>query len=222
MNLDLLLNCNIFRGISKEQIQTLLSSLKYKLKNYDKNEVIYRTGDRVTSLGIVMSGSVTIEYYDIWGNKSILDKLSSPQVFGETYACLSDEPIMVDAVATEPAQILLIEIASILEFPHPCCSFHNQLVKNLLIIAAQKNLVLSHRIFHTSSKSIRSRILSFLSFQAKKRGKLEFSIAFDRQQLADYLNVDRSALSNEISKMQKEGIIKVNKNHFVILKELME
>lgn len=222
MNLDLLINCNIFNGITKTQLETLFSTLHHRLKFFKKNEVIYRAGDRVNSLGVVMSGSVTIAYYDIWGNKSILDKLSAPQVFGETYACLSEEPIMVDVVATEDSQILLIEIASILEFHHTNSAFHNQLVKNLLIIATQKNLVLSHRIFHTSSKSIRSRILSFLSFQAKKRGKLEFSIAFDRQQLADYLNVDRSALSNEISKLQKEGIIKVNKNHFVILKELLQ
>ena len=96
------------------------------------------------------------------------------------------------------------------------CEYHGRLIRNLLTISAQKNLILSRRIFHTSPKSIRGRLLSYLSFQASSQGSSEFTIPFNRQQLADYLSVDRSALSNELGKMQKDGLLKVNKNHFII------
>ena len=126
---------------------------------------------------------------------------------------------MVNVVAAEICDILFINTRRLL---NPCsgnCSYHNKVIRNLLTISAQKNLNLSNRIFHTSSKSTRGRLLSYLSFQATRKGVYEFSIPFNRQQLADYLNVDRSALSNELSKMQKEGILSYQKNHFRLYQE---
>lgn len=216
MDLNILEDCILFKEIPKHEIANLLPCLEKRVVEYQKNEIIYHAGDLIDAPGIVLSGSVSIEYNDVWGNKSILDKLEPSQVFAETYACLPNEPLMVDVVANEKTKIFFIKISSILErCPHGC-SFHNQLIKNLLTIAAQKNLILSQRSFHHSSKSIRGRLLSFLSFQSKKHARREFNIPFNRQQLADYLNVDRSALSSEISKMQKEGLIKTDKNHFIL------
>ena len=168
-------------------------------------------------MGILLSGSVSIENDDVWGNKSILDKIGPGQVFAETYACVPDEPLMISIVATEPTEILFLDMSRVLNICSNACGFHNQLIRNLLSVSLQKNLSLSRRIFHTSSKSIRGRLLSYLSFQATQQGSYDFQIPFSRQQLADYLSVDRSALSNELGKMQKEGLLRVERNHFTLI-----
>lgn len=211
----------LFRGITAGEIEHMMGCLDGRCKKYMKGEMIYRAGDVIQSLGMVLSGSVYIENDDILGNKSILDVAAPGQAFAETYACVPGEPLMVSAVAAEPSEILFLNIGQGLQTCSNNCVYHGRLIKNLLAISAQKNLNLSRRIFHTRSKSIRGRLLSYLSFQATRQGSLEFDIPFNRQQLADYLSVDRSAMSNELSKMQKEGILTVNKNHFLLKKEML-
>lgn len=206
----------LFRGISAEEIQGMLGCLGAEQKSYTKGETIYRAGECVQSMGMVLSGSVQIESDDPWGNKSILDRVPPGAVFAETYACVPDEPMMVSAVAAEKTEVVFLHAARLM---HPCdtiCPGHRRLSANLLRISAQKNLILSRRIFHTTPKTIRGRVVSYLSFQAAREGSGEFTIPFNRQQLADYLSVDRSALSNELSKMQKEGLLSVNKNRFSV------
>ena len=209
-------NTNLFHGITPEEVTSMLNCLKAEEKHYKKDEIIYRTGDTVHKIGIVITGSVSIEYDDFWGNKSVLDKIGQGQVFGETYACAPGEVLMINVVASENTIVLFLDVAKTLQPCSSACGYHGKLIRNLLTISSQKNLTLSRRIFHTSSKSIRGRLLSYLSFQATRQGKNEFDITFNRQQLADYLSVDRSALSNELSKMQREGLITVNRNHFCI------
>ncbi|MBE6995843.1 MAG: Crp/Fnr family transcriptional regulator [Ruminococcaceae bacterium] len=207
----------LFHGITPEELKEMLLCLRAETKSYRRGEVIFRAGDTVSDLGLVLSGSVSVENDDVWGNKSILDRVQPGQAFAETYACVPGAPLMISAVATEPAEILFLDMSRVL---YPCsnaCGFHNKLVRNLLAIASQKNLNLSRRIFHTSSKSIRGRLLSYLSFQSMQQGSREFVIPFNRQQLADYLSVDRSALSNELSKMQRDGLIRVERSHFRLL-----
>ena len=123
---------------------------------------------------------------------------------------------MVNVVAVEPTEVLFLHTDKMFTVCPNTCMFHTKLVRNMLSISAQKNLNLSRRIMHTSSKSIRGRLLSYLSFQATKHGSLEFEIPFNRQQLADYLSVDRSAMSNELSKMQRDGLLKVERNRFIL------
>jgi len=207
-------NTVLFRGASPEEIQNMLSCLNAETKTYQRGSIIYHAGDLVTSLGMVLSGSVSIENDDVWGNKSILDHARPGQVFAETYACVPGAPLMISVVAAEPTEILFLDAGRMLRVCSNACGFHNKLIRNLLSIASQKNLNLSRRIFHTSSKSIRGRLLSYLSFQATQQGSREFEIPFNRQQLADYLSVDRSALSNELSKMQRDGLLKVDRSHF--------
>lgn len=207
----------LFRGISPDELRDLFSCLQARTQTYSRGAVIYRAGDSVTALGMVLSGKVSIENDDAWGNKSILDHVLPGQVFAETYACVPGAPLMITAVAAESTEILFLETSRIL---HPCesaCDFHNKLIRNLLTIASQKNLNLSRRIFHTSSKSIRGRLLSYLSHQSLQQGRLEFDIPFNRQQLADYLSVDRSSMSNELSKMQRDGLLQVERNHFRLI-----
>lgn len=207
----------LFQGMSQDEIQSVLQCLQGKEKHYQKGDTIIHTGQVIRSLGMVLSGSVSIENTDVWGNRTVLDAVSPGYVFGETYACAGNVPLMVNAVAMEETGVLFLNTDRIVGVCGEHCSFHIRLVRNLLSITAQKNLGLSRRIFHTAHKTIRGRLLSFLSAQAQQQGKLSFHISFNRQQLADYLSVDRSALSHEISKMQQEGILTSRKNQFTLL-----
>ena len=189
----------IFRGVTKEDARQMLNCLNPVEKTYKKDEIIYHAGDEVTSMGVVLSGSVLI--------------------FAETYAAIPGQKLMVNVVAAEEARILFLDVGRILKVCSNSCVFHHTLIENLLKLSAEKNLRLSKRIFHISSKSIRGRLLSYLSYQAMENGKKEFDIPFNRQQLADYLNVDRSAMSNELGKMQKDRLIEVDRKHFRILDE---
>ena len=206
----------LFRGASPEEIKTMLDCLSAQTQTYQRGGIVYHAGDVVTSLGLVLSGSVSIENDDVWGNKSILDRVGPGQVFAETYACVPGEPLLISVVAAETTEILFLDMSRVLHICSNACGFHSKLIRNLLAIASQKNLSLSRRIFPTSSKSIRGRLLSYLSFQAAQHGSRDFEIPFNRQQLADYLSVDRSAMSNELSKMQRDGLLRVNRNHFTL------
>ena len=206
----------LFRGLTPHDIKSLLDCMEARVKNYSRGDTIFSTGDYVKSIGLVLSGSVYIENDDIWGNKSILDKIAPGQIFAETYACVPGEPLMINVVANEKTDILFLNTEHMLTTCTNACVFHSKVIRNMLEIASQKSLNLSRRILHTSSKTIRGRLLSYLSFQSTKQGMQEFDIPFNRQQLADYLSIDRSAMSNELSKMQKDGLIDVNKNHFIL------
>ncbi len=222
MDTSFLEKTSLFRGTSGEEINSMLACLQAVKKSYAKNDVIYHAGSIVSSLGIVLSGSVFIENDDFWGNKNVLDMITPGQVFAEAYASIPGEPLMFNVVAYEAAEILFLNVQKLLQVCPNSCAHHNKLIQNLLSISAQKNLSLSRRSLHTAPKSIRGRLLSYLSFQAIQHGSRDFVIPFNRQQLADYLNVDRSALSNELSKMQKDGLLKVEKNHFCLLTDEIE
>ena len=209
----------LFLGAQPEEVAAMLSCLGAERRRYAKGDRIYRTGDVVTALGIVLSGGVLIENNDFWGNTTVLDRVEPGQIFAETYACTPGEPLMVDVVAAGPSEILFLNVNQVLQVCPNACAYHSGLLRNLLALSAQKNLSLSRKIFHTASKSIRGRLLSYLSYQAVRAGSRRFTIPFSRQQLADYLNVDRSALSNELSKMRREGLLTVNKNRFELLME---
>lgn len=221
MNYKFLTTTPLFRGIMQAEIESMLICLNAREREYPKDAVILRAGDTTHELGLVLSGSVSIESDDLWGNKTILDQIGSGGVFAETYACIQGEALMINVIAVEPAAILFLSIGKVLEVCQKTCAYHTKLIRNLLSIAAQKNLNLSRRSFHTAPKSIRGRVLSYLSFQAMKQGSRDFTIPFNRQQLADYLNVDRSALSNELGKMQRENLLKINKNHFVVSEQVI-
>ena len=163
----------------------------------------------------MLSGSVNIENLDLWGSKSILSNIGAGQVFGETYA-FSHETLMVDAVAAQQTDILFWNLDILVHTPHPASTWQPKFIRNLLQISLRKNLALSQRIFCTTPKTIRGRLLVYLSNQAAKAGSNHFKIPFDRQGLADYLNVDRSALSKELGKMRDEGILTTRKNAFTL------
>ena len=216
MNGTLLCRTPLFWGTTPQQAEGMLECLGARERGYAKGERICRAGERVTELGMVLAGSVLIQSDDAWGTTTVLDRVGAGQIFAETYAC-TGEPLMVDVVAAEEVQVLFLDVGRVLQTCPDSCGHHSVLIANLLTLLAQKNRALSRKIFYTSSKSIRGRLLSYLSDQARARGSRSFTIPFDRQQLADYLNVERSALSGELGKMQREGLLRTRRSYFQLL-----
>ena len=208
----------LFRGMTDEEIRDCLESLSYGIRRFEKGAILLHAGQTTRRMGIVLSGSVTIESADQWGNLTILSHVGKNGFFAETYALLEDSVMLVDVRANEDCEIMFLDLSSLRQGPSGSV-WRSRITANLLTISAQKNRTLSGRIFHTSSKSLRGRILSYLHTISIEQDSREFDIPFDRQQLADYLNVDRTALSKELGRMQKEGLIRFRKNHFSIQTE---
>lgn len=206
----------ILKDIDDTEKEEMLELSCLKNVQYFKNEVIFHTGDTVNEIGIVLKGRVNIENIDIWGNKSILSSVSEGEIFAETYA-ICGEPMMVDAVAAEKSEIQFLNLKALIDEKNSDKGWYVKLISNMLKISVRKNLALSGRIFCTSSKTIRGRLLTYLSNISVKSGSKTFQIPFDRQQLADYLNLDRSALSKELGKMRDEGLIEFHKNVFKLI-----
>lgn len=206
----------LFGEMSDNEIKEAVLALSATERTYDKNDMILIAGNTADSLGLVIAGSVRIESNDMWGNRTILGSVGAGQLFAETYALIENEPLLVDVSANENCRILFFKVGSLKKLRSNTDSWCLKLISNLLMISAHKNLHLSGRSFHTSPKTIRGRVMAYLNSVSLRNGSKEFDIPFDRQQLADYLNLDRSALSKELGKMQKEGIICNHKNHFVI------
>lgn len=208
----------LFRGCSEEDIRAMEKHLDFKTRKYKKENTILSEGSVITDIGLVLSGSVRIVHNDLWGNKSILGIVGMGDIFAEAYACIPGEPMMIDVAANEDCEILFINVPKLFT-SCTVCENQNQMIRNLLMISARKNLQLSRRSLHTSPKTIRGKLLSYFSQQILAQGSSKIAIPFDRQQLADYLNLDRSALSKELGKMKKEGIIEYRKNTFEIYPE---
>jgi len=205
----------IFQNLTKEEIEDMNTLHFLRTASYEKNTMIFQTGDIVHEIGMVLSGSVNIESIDLWGNKSILSHVPEGHAFAETYA-LCHEPMMVDAITSENSEIAFVNTDILLNEQHLGKTWYSKILHNLLLIFAQKNLVLSNRIFCTSAKTIRERLFTYFSNLSVKNGSKTFQVPFDRQQMADYLNLDRSALSKELGKMRKEGLIDFHKNTFTL------
>ena len=216
MDTFFLANTSLFHGIREDEIKDLLSCLNAREKTYKKDETILRAGDTVSQIGLVEEGSVNIVVNFYWGNSNIFGHVEKGSIFAENYAAVPGKELICDVVAAEDARVVFLDMNKLESTCGKSCTFHNRLIHNLLKISAQKNLGLSSRMMHIAPKSLRERLLSYLSEQAMEHGSAHFTIPFDRQQLADYLGVDRSAMSNELSKMQKDGLIAYRKNEFTL------
>ena len=214
MDLSQIARTPLFRDLPQTELEPLLRALEARTRRFSKGETILHAGEPVTALGLVLSGSVLVSRDDFLGNTAVLDRIGAGQVFAETYACLPGEPLMVRVAAAEPAEVLFLRTDRLLSTGAVSGGPQGILLGNLLALSARKNLALSRKIFHTAPKTIRGRLLSYLSEQAVRAGSRSFSIPFDRQQLADYLGVERSALSHELGKMRREGLLRFRKNVF--------
>lgn len=206
----------LFRGLEEAEIAGLLRCLHAAERRFQKGETILLEGNVTENIGIVLTGMAVISCSDIWGNTSILGNVAPGAVFAEAYACIPGQPMLVTVSAAADTTVLFLNAGRVLTTCTQACPFHTRLVRNLLTVCAHKNLQLSQRVRHTSSKSIRGRLMSYFSECAKRAGSGSFLIPYDRQQLADYLNVDRSALCNELSKMRRDGLIEYERNRILL------
>lgn len=213
------LDSPLFLGMSGAEIEGILKCLNAVEKSYEKGDLVFHMGEPVKSMGLVLDGSVQIVRDDFWGNRQMLSSAGPGQLFGESYACMPKEPLMVMALAAEKTRVMFLDVNRVLKVCSSACEFHSRLIHNLLSILAGKNLMLTRKIDHMGQRTIREKVMAYLSYQAERQKSESFFIPFDRQELADYLAVDRSALSAELSRMQKEGLVTYRKNRFTMRKD---
>ncbi len=207
----------LFKGIDASHVSALLGCLEARTCSFAKGEYVYRHGDVGVDMGIVIAGGVRIENVDARGATTVLSRVGAGQVFAGAYACLPEEPLRVDVVAADDADVLFLGVARLTRLCSNACPHHQAVVANLLAEVARKNLLLSQRALHVSPKTIRGKVLAYLSSEAARAASPSFEIPFNRQELANYLGVDRSALSAELSKMQRDGLIRTKRNFFELL-----
>ncbi len=215
--IEILKKCRLFDGISDEELSSVLSCLGAKVVSFDKKYTILAEGSPATYFGIMLSGTAQIVKVDFNGNRSVIDTLGAGELFGEAFACAEITELPVSVIAEESCEVMLISCRHLLHTCSNACSFHQQLIFNLMKDLATKTLVFHKKIEITSKRSTREKLLTYLSITAKERARRDFDIPFDRQGLADYLEVERSGLSAEISKLRQEGVIDCRKNHFTLL-----
>lgn len=212
--LNVINKSELFAGIKGHDIASMLECFQAREAKYFKNERILRAGEPTGFMGLLLKGSAFIVQEDFWGNRNFVAKVVPGQLFAEAFACVPETPLSVSVIAERPSSVLLINLRRVLS---PCgsgCAFHISAIRNLLSDLAAKILRLNEKLSHMAQRTIRKKLLSYLSLEAVKTGAAAFSIPYNRQQLADYLSVDRSALSNELSKMRAEGILSFEKNRF--------
>ncbi|WP_418504985.1 Crp/Fnr family transcriptional regulator [Cloacibacillus evryensis] len=192
----------------------MLGCLSVKARKYARHEFVMRFGDSTEAIGMVLSGSVHIVKEDFWGNRNIVTEIGPGQIFAESYACTPGAALGVSVVAAEAAAVMFMNVRRVLTTCSSACEFHSRLLRNLLSVLAEKNLRFNDKLTHMAQRTTRQKLLSYLSAESMRLGSPEFDITFNRQQLADYLSVDRSAMSGELSKMRDEGLLDFYKSHF--------
>ncbi|MPM89021.1 hypothetical protein SDC9_136129 [bioreactor metagenome] len=207
----------IFSGISEDELGSMLVCLDARTAEYGKGEYILRVGDRAEAVGLLLSGSAIVAYEDFWGNRNIISRVAPGQTFAEAFACSPGAALSVGAYAEEPCAVMWLNLARILGTCPTACAHHSRMIRNLLSDLAEKNLKFSEKLAHMSQRTTREKLMSYLSAEAQRSGSPEFDIPFSRQQLADYLSVERSAMSTELGHLRDEGVLRFDKNHFVLL-----
>ena len=214
---DILSQCSLFSGISRQEMGLMLNCLGGKITCIAKGKPVFLEGNPARFVGVVLSGTIQIVRDDYYGNRSVLAVVSPGELFGEAFACADVETLPVSAVAQQNCSVLLLDCKRVLTGCSNACPFHSRLVHNLLRGIAQKNLMLTSKIRCMSQKTTQEKLMEFLMEQAKQHDSAEFVIPYDRQALADYLGVERSAMSAEISKLKKAGRIDCSGSRFRVL-----
>lgn len=215
--IPILKKTQMFSGVADDEIFAMLSCLNARVFNYKKGEYVLRQGEHLNDIIVLVEGSLHIQKDDYWGNRSILGHISTGEVFGEAYIAPESCALLNDVVAIENSTVIFFDVKRIITTCSSACRFHSMVVQNVFFAISEKNRKLVQKIGHMSKRSTREKLISYLSEEAKKQNSASFLIPFNRQQLADFLSVDRSAMSNELCKMRDEGLLTFNKNHFELL-----
>jgi len=215
--IQILKRTQMFAGVGDEEITSMLSCLGARLKSYKKGEYVLRQGEHLSDIVVLADGKLHIQKDDYWGNRSILGQISVGEMFGEAYVAPESGALLNDVVAIEDSAVIFFDVKRIITTCPTACRFHAMVVQNLFFAISEKNRRLVQKLGHMSKRTTREKLISYLSEQAKGQNSARFTIPFNRQQLADFLSVDRSAMSNELCKMRDEGLLEFDKNQFKLL-----
>ena len=207
----------LFSGVGDNEIATMLNCLQAQIRTYKKGEYVFREGEHIDNITVLADGKLLVQHDDFWGNRNIVNIIRVGEMFGEAYVAPESGALLNDVVAEEDSSVIFFDIKRILTVCSTACRFHAMVVQNLFFSISEKNRNLVQKIGHMSKRSTRAKLLSYLSEEAKKHNSNQFMIPFSRQQLADFLCVDRSAMSNELCKMRDEGLLQFDKNQFTLL-----
>lgn len=212
--LKILKKSQLFSGVAEDEIETMLDCLSAELRTYQKGSYVLHQGEYLHHITVLVAGSLLIQKDDFWGNRSIVNKINVGEMFGEAYVAPGSEALLNDVIATEDSAIIFFDVHKILTTCSSACRFHAMVIQNLFYAISVKNRSLVQKLGHMSKRTTREKLLSYLSEQAKKQGTSSFEVPFNRQQLADFLSVDRSAMSNELCKLRDEGLLSFERNRF--------
>ena len=204
----------MFAGVGDEELTHMLSCLGAKPRIYKKGDYVLRQGEHIKDILVLAEGCLHIQKDDCWGNRSILGQIEAGEVFGESYMAPESNALLYDVIAVENCAVFFFDVKRVITTCSSACHFHSRAIQNLFFAISEKNWSLVRKLDHISRRTTREKLLSYLSEEAKQQNCSDFIIPFNRQQLADYLSVDRSAMSTELCKMRDEGLISFKKNHF--------
>ena len=207
----------LFAGVGEDEISALLVCLQAKQYTYKKGEYVFRQGEYLNNITVLVEGGLHVQSDDYWGNRSIINVITIGEMFGEAYAAPGSGALLNDVVAVEDSTVIFFDVRRILTVCSSACKFHSLVVQNLFFAISEKNRMLVQKLGHMAKRSTREKLISYLSEESKRQSSPTFTIPFNRQQLADFLSVDRSAMSNELCKMRDEGLLIFEKNKFTLL-----
>ena len=215
--IPILKRTKLFAGVTDEEIGVMLSCLDARLHTYKKGEYVLRQGEHLNCITVLVDGELHIQRDDYWGNRAIINRIAVGEVFGEAYIAPESGALLNDVVAVEDSAVIFFDVRRIITVCSSACRFHSMVMQNLFFAISEKNRTLVQKLGHISKRTTREKLISYLSEEAKRQNQSSFTIPFNRQQLADFLSVDRSAMSNELCKMRNEGLIEFEKNQFRLL-----
>ena len=215
--IPILKQTKLFAGLMDQKIETMLSCLGARRKEYKKGEYVFSQGEHLQYFAVLVEGGLLIQQDDYWGNRSIVSPIVVGEMFGEAYIAPESGPLLCDVVAVEDSTVILFAAAKVLTTCSSACRFHGMVVQNLFFAISERNRNLVQKLGHMSKRSTREKLISYLSAESQRNNSASFTIPFNRQQLADYLSVDRSAMSNELCKMRDDGLLLFDKNSFQLL-----
>ncbi len=215
--IPMLKHTQLFRGVGEPEIRSMLSCLNAKCQTYAKGQYVLRQGARVQDIMILAQGKLHVQRDDYWGNSNIISAIDAGEMFGEAYVSPDSGTIGNNLIAVEASTVLLFDARRILTTCPTACPFHTTVIQNLFYAISDKNRKLMRKLGHMSQRSTREKLMSYLSEESSRQGSAVFTIPFNRQQLADFLSVDRSAMSNELRKMREDGLIAFEKSRFTLL-----